>query len=581
MEKETKKLFDKLLQKGIITKEQYRDIEQGVKKEGKTLEEITVNRGIANQEKLTEVRAELHNMPYVDLTTRTLSENALNVISYDVAKHYGIVCFEINDKKLKIGMTNPSNLKAVEAMNFLAKGKGKEAEYYLISPVSLSQIFKQYENVEEEIGEALESKEGEEEQGISMDETFEEAGEEDISSAPVARIVSVIIRHAVEGRASDIHIEPVKDKTRVRYRVDGVLATSLVLPKKLHNSIVGRIKVLAKLKIDETRVPQDGRIRLKVHEQRIDFRISVLPLMGEEKVVMRILNLEEGIPDLEELGFESRNLRTVKDNITKTYGILLVTGPTGSGKSTTLASLMSLLNKEEVNISTLEDPVEYYIEGVNQSQVKPEINYTFANGLRSLLRQDPDIFMVGEIRDKETADLCIHAGLTGHFILSTLHTNNAIDAASRLLDMGVEPYLLGSTLNMVVAQRLVRRICNHCKKTEKIPAGMYKDIAKEAEKLPETVKKERLNKKLLQKGEFFRGAGCAHCGNTGYIERTAILETVEITENIKNIILEGKKTLTMDDVKKDQDFYTMKQDGIVKVLNGVTTMEEVLRVIRR
>jgi type IV pilus assembly protein PilB len=581
MQHEYIKILDKLLEQKKITKKQYKEIEQEISENNKKLEDVIVKKDIVDQEEITKIKAELNDMPYVDLTDRKLPKAALDVISYDVAKHYRIVCFEVTSSKLKIGMENPSDFKAIEAMNFLAKGEGKKAEYYLISSISLNQAFKQYENVEEEIGEALDLKLEEEGEDLKIDEGFEEAGEEEISSAPVARIVSVIVRHAVEGRASDIHIEPVTDKTKVRYRVDGVLGTSLVLPKKLHSSIVGRIKVLAKLKIDETRIPQDGRIRLKVNDQRVDFRISVLPLIGGEKVVMRILSLEKGIPKLEDLGFEDRNLNSLKESIKTTYGILLITGPTGSGKSTTLASLLSMLNKEEVNISTLEDPIEYYIEGVNQSQVRPEINYSFATGLRSLLRQDPDIFMVGEVRDKETADLCIHAGLTGHFVLSTLHTNNAVDVANRLLDMGVESYLLGSTLSGVVAQRLVRRVCDNCKKKEKIPADLLDDVKKEVAQIPDSIKERNLNKEALEKGEFYKGVGCPHCGNSGYMDRISIVEVMKITEEIKQIIMKNEKTLSIKDVQSTQDFITMKQDGIIKVLNGVTTMEEVLRVINR
>jgi type IV pilus assembly protein PilB len=578
-EQEYIKILDKLLEEKKINKKQYKDIEREVRENDKKLEDVVVRNNIVNQEKIAQIRAKLNNLPYINLTDKTLSKAALDVISYDVAKYYRIVCFEVTSKKLKIGIEDPSNFKALEAMNFLAKGEGKKAEYYLISSVSLEQAFKQYENVEKEIGQALESKVEEEGEELKIDEGFEEVGEDEISSAPVARIVSVIVRHAVDGRASDIHIEPVSDRTRVRYRVDGILGTSLVLPKKLHSSVVGRIKVLAKLKLDETRVPQDGRIRLKVNEERIDFRISILPLIEGEKVVMRILSLEKGIPKLGDLGFEDRNLETLRENVKKTYGILLVTGPTGSGKSTTLASLLSMLNKEEVNISTLEDPIEYYVDGVNQSQVKPEINYSFATGLRSLLRQDPDIFMVGEIRDKETADLCIHAGLTGHFVLSTLHTNNAIDVANRLLDMGVEPYLLGGTLSGVVAQRLVRKVCTHCRKKESMPKDIHQEIREEVDKMPQNVQDRRINKKALEKGEFYRGAGCPRCGNTGYVNRTSIAEVMEISEEIKKIIMENKKTISLEDVLATQDFVTMKQDGVIKVLNGVTTMEEVLRVI--
>ncbi len=580
--KENEKILEKLLEEKIINKKQLKEIKEELQESEKKLEDIVVDKEVAGTEKIVQLRAEVHNMPYINLSDKTITKQALNTIPYDVAKHYKIVCFEKTDVKIKAGMVDPSNFKATEAINFLAKGENKKAEFYLISSLSLDQAFKQHENVEEEIGEVLESKEEEEDiGGIKSEQTSEESEDEDISNAPVARIVSVIIKHAVEGRASDIHIEPMKDKTRVRYRVDGVLGTSLVLPKKLLYSIVGRIKVLAKLKLDETRVPQDGRIRLKINNERIDFRISVLPLMEGEKVVMRILSLEKGIPKLKNLGYTGKQLNVIKENIKKTYGMMLITGPTGSGKSTTLASILDILNKEEVNISTLEDPVEYYVIGVNQSQVKPEINYTFANGLRSLLRQDPDIFMVGEIRDIETAKLCIHAGLTGHFVLSTLHTNNTIDAIPRLLDMKVEPYLLGSTLNVVVAQRLVRTICSHCKAKKEMPADVYKSIKKEVDSMPEAIVKNRVNSQTLEEKSLYEGKGCAHCGNTGYLNRVAIVEVMEVTDSIKNIIMEGKKILTFDDVRKSQDFITIKQDGIIKVLNGESTIGEVLRVINK
>ncbi len=579
--KENEKILEKLLEEKTINKKQLKEIKEELQESEKKLEDIVVEKEATGTEKIVQLRAEVHNMPYVNLSDKTKTKQALNTIPYDVAKHYKIVCFEKTDVKIKVGIVDPSNFKAIEAINFLAKGENKKAEFYLISSLSLDQAFKQYENVEEEIGEALESKEEEDTSTIKSEQTSEESEDEDISKAPVARIVSVIIRHAVEGRASDIHIEPMKDKTRVRYRVDGVLSTSLVLPKKLLHSIVGRIKVLAKLKLDETRVPQDGRIRLKIKDERIDFRISILPLMEGEKVVMRILSLEKGIPKLKKLGYTGKQLNVIKENIKKTYGMMLITGPTGSGKSTTLASILDILNKEEVNISTLEDPVEYYIAGINQSQVKPEINYTFANGLRSLLRQDPDIFMVGEIRDIETAELCIHAGLTGHFVLSTLHTNNTIDAIPRLLDMKVEPYLLGSTLNVVVAQRLVRRICSHCKEKKEMPADVYESIKKEVDSMPEAIVKNRVNSQALEERSLYEGKGCAYCGNTGYLDRVAIVEVMEVTDSIKNIIMEGKKTLTFDDVRKSQDFITIKQDGIIKVLNGESTIEEVLRVINK
>lgn len=394
-----------------------------------------------------------------------------------------------------------------------------------------------------------------------------------------SKIVSVIIRHAVEGRASDIHIEPMSKESRVRYRIDGILHTSLILPKNVHSAIVGRIKVLADLKLDETRMPQDGRIRTTINNQEIDLRVSVLPLLDEEKIVMRILDVTRGAPTLEDLGFMGPGLKIIKQNLKKTDGLFLISGPTGSGKSTTLFSILTSLNEEGINISTLEDPVEYYVKGVNQSQVRTEIGFTFATGLRSLLRQDPDVIMVGEIRDNETAELGIHASLTGHFVLSTLHTNDALGAIPRLLDMKVEPFLLGSTLNVILAQRLARKICEHCKVEQKMPAEMIEVVTKEIAVTPAAVIEQMLPGYDLKNLKFYKGRGCNRCGSIGYLGRVALAEVLDVNDRIKKIIMDNEKNLTVADLIKDQNFITMRQDGLIKVLLGLTTMEEVLRTV--
>lgn len=590
MAEKKENLQDLLLKHGIIDNSQYEKITQETEGGKRSVEDVLVDNDIMNIEEVVRFKARIYNIPYKYIEEGDISEEALNVIPFEVAKNYSIACFEKTEDKIKVGMVDPYNSKAIEAVNFLVKEQGLVAEFYLISKDSLKKIFDHYGNLQKEISSALETKAESDNKsgGVEGEDKMEEAigTPEDMSGAPVARIVSVIIRHAVEENASDIHIEPMQKESRVRYRVDGILRTSLVLPKNIHNSVVGRIKVLARMKIDETRIPQDGRIRLVVNKQRIDFRISTMPLMGQEKVVMRILNLGKGIPDLKDLGFSSKDLRTVNKNIKKTFGLLLVTGPTGSGKSTTLASLMDILNKEQVNLVTLEDPIEYYIKGVNQSQVKPNINYTFANGLRSLLRQDPDIIMVGEIRDSETAELSINAGLTGHLVLSTLHTNSALDAVPRLLDMGVEPFLLGSTLNTVIAQRLVRKICPNCKRKADLREELIKEARNEAGDIPKELLSERLGRVEgfdpddLGKMDFYEGEGCSHCGNTGYSGRTSILEVIDINDNIKEIIMDKSRILKISDIKKDQGFITMKQDGIVKCLQGITTVQEVLRVVQ-
>ncbi|MBD3247669.1 hypothetical protein GF382_00065 [Candidatus Falkowbacteria bacterium] len=583
-----KNLLELLLEHEVISEGQADEVKNISSAKKKSVEDVLVEEDIMSIEEIVRFKARIYNIPYQYIEGGKVKEDALNAIPFEVAKNYGIACFDKSDNKIKVGMIDPYNSKAIEAVNFLVKEQGLEAEFYLISEDSLKKIFERYGNLEKEISSALETRAQEEgREDISEEKTEEISGpSEDVAGAPVARIVSVIIRHAVEENASDIHIEPMQKETRVRYRVDGILKTSLVLPKSIHNSVVGRVKVLARMKIDETRIPQDGRIRLIINKNEIDFRVSTMPLMGSEKVAMRILNLGKGIPKLEDLGFSSKVLRVVNKNIRKTFGLLLSTGPTGSGKSTTLASILSMLNKEQVNIVTLEDPIEYYIKGINQSQIKPNIDYTFANGLRSILRQDPDVIMVGEIRDNETAELCINAGLTGHFVISTLHTNSALDAIPRLLDMRVEPFLLGSTLNTVIAQRLARKICPNCKTEIKISPELLSVVEEELQGVPKELLDERLRElggfdiNDMKKAVFYEGTGCSHCSNTGYSGRTAIVEIIDINDEIKEIIMDSKRRLKKSDIEESQGFITMKQDGIVKCLQGITTIQEVLRVIQ-
>jgi len=545
------------------------------------LEDILVSRGILESESIVKLKAELYNFPYQDLIETQIEKDALNIITSEVAENYQVICFEKKDNSILVGITDIDNFQAMEAVNFIAKKAGYKVEYYLISELSFRKAFKQYEVFKQEIYSALEKKETEEALiAEEKDDDIEDIGVM-VKSAPVSKIVSVIIRNAVEGKASDIHIEPLKKDTKVRYRIDGILHTSLILPKKVHDSIVGRIKVLAKLKLDETRLPQDGRIRLIIDKKEVDFRVSVLPLVGDEKVVMRILDTTQKAPELSDLGYSKRISRIIYENIKHTNGMFLVAGPTGSGKSTTLFSILHKLNQDKVNIVTLEDPVEYFIKGVNQSQIRPEIGFTFANGLRSFLRQDPDIIMVGEIRDSETAKLAINAGLTGHFVLSTLHTNSALGAVPRLLDMNIEPFLLASTLNAVVAQRLVRKICRFCQEPIKLPNKILKNIKNKIRELPSEIIKEELSHlKSFNDVIFYHGKGCGHCGNSGFSGRIAIAEIIEINEDLRKIIMHDARIVEEDDVRKTQTYTTMYQDGIIKVLQGYTTIDEVLRVIQ-
>lgn len=573
-----------LQSKNLITSEKALEIKTAIQKDNLDLGTYLIGQRLMDEEKLTELKAEVNGLPYHSLLNEEVPEQILNFLPEEIAKTYKIICFERENKNIKVGLVEP-NLKSMEAVNFLAADEKLTVQYYLISNASYQKVFKQYQKLEEEISSALEVKAKEEgEDLVAVKTESEGVSEEDINSAPVSRIVSVVIRHAVEARASDIHIEPFAKESRVRYRIDGILHTSLTLPKSIHNAIIARIKVLAKLKLDETRVPQDGRIRLLVNNREVDFRVSTLPLSSQEKVVMRILDTSKGAPTLEGLGFSKLALRRIDEGIKKTSGIFLVTGPTGSGKTTTLYAVLNMLNQEGVNISTLEDPIEYEIKGINQSQIRPKIGFSFASGLRSLLRQDPNIIMVGEVRDEETAELSIHASLTGHLVLSTLHTNDALGAVFRLLDMKIERFLLSSTLKTVVAQRLARRLCKNCKQATELSSDANLEIIEELKQVPAAILKEELPNleapdKVFEKYKVFKAVGCPRCENTGYSSRVAIIEVIEINDKLRDMINNGDKDLNLEAVKKYEDFVTIKQDGIIKVLQGMTTMEEVLRVI--
>ena len=568
-----------LEQTGVITPEKVSEIMAEVSRGKKQFEEVLLEKNIVDAESLYKIKAQAYKLPYENLLEKDISEGVLNTISSEVAQNYKIICFDKTSKKIKVGITDPENFKAMEAVDFLAKEGKLQVEYYLISEDSFKAAFKQYQSLDKELHTALESRAANEEEDLITASEKEETELSEISkSAPITKIVSVIIRHAVEGGASDIHIEPLANETRVRYRIDGILHTSLILPKSVHSALVARIKVMAKLKLDETRVPQDGRIRLVINDKETDFRVSTLPLVGAEKVVMRILETSKKAPTLEELGFEGEQLKVIKKNLKKTEGILLSTGPTGSGKSTTLFSLLTMLNKEGVNIATLEDPVEYQIKGINQSQIKPDIGYTFASGLRSFLRQDPDVIMVGEIRDEETAEMAIHAALTGHYVLSTLHTNRAADTIVRLVDMKVQPFLLGSTMHTIIAQRLARKICSHCKERIQLPKESVDEIKQEIKNITPAYIKGIIKGFDENKLIFHKGKGCPRCGNTGYVGRVALSEVLDITEELKQMIIDGAKSLDDEIISKTQKFISIKQDGIIKVLAGLTTLEEVYRV---
>ncbi|MBU2575940.1 GspE/PulE family protein [Patescibacteria group bacterium] len=563
-----------LQKKGLVSESDAESLTKKYEEGENSLDVILVESKKIDEETLLAQKSEFYNLPSVELEKKAATKDVQGLFPKEVIANYHIVPFEKEDDTVRIAMVNPENLKAREAVDFLARQKGWNTQFYVTTEKGFKHAYEQYSgNLHLEVSEALEftdqSKEEQKEEKIKTNKELEEV----VKSAPVSKMVSVILRHAVEGGASDVHIEPQDEETRVRYRIDGDLHSTLSLPKYIHNSIISRIKVLANLKLDETRKPQDGRIHMNIEDKQIDFRVSTLPLIGTEKIVMRILDVTRGAPTLEALGFMGRNFEVIKSHINKPNGMFLVTGPTGSGKSTTLFSALSLLNEEKVNIVTLEDPVEYYLPGVNQSQIRPEVEFTFATGLRSILRQDPDIIMVGEIRDNETASLAVQAALTGHIVLSTLHTSNAVGAIPRLLDMKVEQFLLATTINIVQAQRLVRKTCEYCKKEYK-PAD---NLAQKAKEILSTVPDKYLYKGISRdKLIFYKGEGCSKCGDFGYSGRLSVSEVIENTRQMQDIIAKGFDRTSVDKELVNQGFISMMQDGIMKVLLGLTTADEVV-----
>lgn len=582
--KKENSIIQELINAGLISAEKIEELRTKFKDDTQVVETIE-SKGLVSEEDMTKVRGKVMAMPYVDIFGKTISPSILNLIPRELSENYQVVAFDksFNEEEkiteLSVAMVNPGNFKASEAIEFIARENNYKIKYFIISLSGYRYANKQYATLGSEVEEALASTESKERGNLDDILKKEKGMEEVVKSAPVAKMVNVILKHAVEGNASDIHIEPVENETRVRYRVDGVLHTSLVLPRYVHSSIVARIKVLSNLKLDETRVPQDGRFRTEWEGRIIDYRVSTLPLFSNEKVVMRILDRASVVLNLEKLGFEGRSLELMKKAVEKTVGMILLTGPTGSGKSTTLSAMLSIINNENINIITLEDPVEYYINGINQSQINHEVGLTFAAGLRSILRQDPDVIMVGEIRDKETAELAVQASLTGHLVLSTLHTNDAFGAVPRLIDMDIEPFLITASLNTVVAQRLVRRLCPYCQKEYKVPQTLKDEIQKYLDDIPEESYKARLGEKPSE-FKFYEAEGCTRCENTGYKGRILINEILVIDEELKKIIVNSPTIDMIKQTAKKQKMISMVQDGLLKALSKKTSLQEIIRATK-
>lgn len=540
---------------------------------GESEEEIILSKRLLSDFDFAKVKAEFLRVPFVDLTEIGFAPEALALVPQSVAEKYKVVPYKMDakDKSLWVAMENPLDLETVEFLEKKTSLKIKTAMAEVKQIESfISEKYEREKGITTEVTKALDERkvddfkaEGDKRQKVSAE-------------APIAKIVTTILEYAVKSRASDIHIEPMEENVRIRYRVDGILQEKYVLPRNVLEAVVSRVKILANLKIDERRVPQDGRFNFSVDGNEVDLRISTLPVSYGEKVVMRLLRKAQKVPSLPDLGLRGLALKNLIEAIERPHGIIIVCGPTGSGKTTTLYSVLDKVATSRVNVVTVEDPVEYQMKGVNQVQVNVQAGLTFASALRSFLRQDPNVIMVGEIRDTETAELAINASLTGHLVFSTLHTNDASGAPPRMIDMGVEPFLLTSALTCVVAQRVLRKVCSSCVTSDELKSDN------------EAVLKETLGPifdmivdKWKRDGKTLtipHPNGCDKCNNTGYLGRIAIYEVMPISEKIAKMVVEKSSAASIQKQAMDEGMLTMKQDGFVKVLEGVTTLEEVLRV---
>ena len=563
-----------LAEKGVVDATLQERVSQRATQDGSTYEKALLAEGV-DANTIRNAIGEYFDLPTREITEKERIESSvLKYLSEDSARHYGILPITIEDDVLIVGITDPENLSFRDALNFITAKDQLPYKIVVILEHDFEYGVRSYANITGEVDEALnvleiELKEDSETDDATDDPLQKRSVEHIKEDAPITKIVATILRYAVDGRASDIHIEPRDTKTIVRFRVDGVLVRSLELPQKVHESVVARIKILTSLRLDEKRKPQDGRFSATIDNRAIDFRVSVLPTSHGEKVVMRILDTEAGVRSLEETGVSPHNIELIRKAIKQPYGIILISGPTGSGKSTTLYAMLSEIDRVGMNVISLEDPVEYNMDGVSQSQVRPEIGYTFANGLRTALRQDPDVIMVGEIRDKETAQLAIQAALTGHLVLSTIHTNNAAGVIPRLIDMGVDPYLIAPTLELALAQRLVRRICPNSGKKIMLQSGLVRMIEDEFNDLP-----DEYRSLIPQTDHVLFAEATAEC-SSGTKGRVAVMEAITVNEEIEKLILANADEDAILKAARKSGFISMKEDAIIKALNHMIPFEEV------
>ncbi len=572
----SEKLLQKLLNEHFnIDSSEIKDYSSAAKKLDKKLEQYLLDEGIVDEVELYEHAAKEMDVQFMELGNKEIKKEVLNMVPPPVAQAHSIIAFEKDNNEVKLATLDPQDIQTIE---FLHRKIGLIPKIFLTTPSSIKDALRKYHA------------DLENETVITQLSGGEEAGTDDLKKAgqelPIINIVNSTLEHAVYEGVSDIHIEPTEKEVIVRYRVDGILHNVMNLPKTVKDGIIARIKILAKLKIDEHMKPQDGRFKIKLQDEKLSFRVSIIPVYDGEKIVMRILHEGQKPLGLEDLGFLPEAKQIVERAIKKPHGMILVTGPTGSGKTTTLYSILGLLNKPDVNISTIEDPIEYHVEGINQSQINPKVGFTFASGLRAFLRQDPDIIMVGEIRDKETAEIAIHAAMTGHLVLSTLHTNDAPTALPRLMDMDIAPFLIAFTTNVIVAQRLVRKICQDCKKEFKLEKEAIADLEKMFD-VKQTVQlfkdqgvKLAAQEQGLESMTFYHGEGCRRCNKTGHKGRIGIYEVMDMDKELSNKINQRASAEEIKDYVRERGMTTMLEDGLIKAKQGVTTIEEVLRVTK-
>ncbi|MFA6512099.1 MAG: ATPase, T2SS/T4P/T4SS family [Patescibacteria group bacterium] len=574
---ENTKLRETLLKDKILSEAQIKVLEKKLQTTGKTLTEQILEDRLLSEQILFEAVANSYGVPFVDLSNETIRRDILELVPEPIVQVHQVVAFERDESTVKLAMLDPTDLQTLE---FIEKKTGLTPEVHVTTQSSVQSVLKQYhKGLKAELKEISGAKNKDEEEGAPKEKDLKQLAED----LPVVRIVDTLLEYAILEGASDIHIEPLEKETIVRYRIDGVLREVMNLPKNVHNGVIARIKILSNLKLDEHRLPQDGRFKITTAEHKVAFRVSILPIYDGEKIVLRLLDESAKVLTLEQLGMQPKPLEILKRAISKPHGIIYVTGPTGSGKTTTLYTIVNILNTPSVNISTIEDPVEYRMQRVNQTQVSPKIGLTFAAGLRSLLRQDPNIIMVGEIRDKETAEIANHAAMTGHIVLTTLHTNDAVTTLPRLAKMGVPNFLIASTTNLVMAQRLVRKICVHCVESYTLTKKQIEELGQQinVSELLQILDHEGavdLKKQNMEELLFYRGKGCKQCNDTGYKGRIGIYEVVEMTDEIAQRILDNASTSELTKTAIAQGMLTMLQDGFIKAKSGITSIEEVLRV---